>query len=113
MKTKLRPSRIGWVTRDQDGDRLCQLFVGARPIDDMGEWFSLVGPDGVKYCRPQSCYVSPTMATFLAGKKLAPGDIVSVRVSDRVTRRFMPSLRKRRRVARSPKRTLKVLRASA
>src|SRR5579885_690895 len=38
--TKRNPTRQAWVTRDQIGDRLCQLWAGVRPIDDMGEWFA-------------------------------------------------------------------------
>ncbi len=111
--TKRNPTRQAWVTRDQIGDRLCQLWAGVRPIDDMGEWFA--SREGFKWGRPMSCYLHPTMAKILAGRTLKPGEIVAIRVNDCVVRKAVPSRTPKRphKTRRIAKRLLKVLRVSA
>lgn len=114
MKTS---KRMAWVTRDRYGDRQCQLFVGTRPMDDLGEWFVRVGTAGIKACRPTSCHITPTMAALLTGGKMKAGDIVSVSVQTTKRGLTVPFVepqysKKRPRPATVAKRLLRVMRTA-
>jgi hypothetical protein len=68
--------RSVWICRDRCGDKSCQLFTSG-PADERGEWYSCIGA-GTRAGRPASLYLPQSMAVFLAGRRLAPGDKVEI-----------------------------------
>jgi hypothetical protein len=65
-------SRSVWICRDRCGDKSRQLFT-AEPTDERGEWYSYIGASS-KPGQPASIYLPRSMAIFLAGRELAPGE---------------------------------------
>jgi len=68
--------RSVWICRDRCGDKCHQLFT-AEPTDERGEWYSYIGASS-KPGRPASVSLPRSVAIFLAGRELAPGDKIEI-----------------------------------
>jgi hypothetical protein len=68
--------RSVWICRDRCGDKSHQLFT-SEPNDERGEWYTYIGASS-KPGRPASVYLPRSVALFLAGRELAPGDRVEI-----------------------------------
>jgi hypothetical protein len=65
-----------WICRDGCGDRSRQLFT-SEPSNEGGEWFSYINGTS-EPGHPTNVYLPPSVALFLAGRELAPGDKVEI-----------------------------------
>jgi hypothetical protein len=68
--------RSVWICRDRCGDKSHQLFT-SEPTDELGEWYSYIGA-GSRPGRPANIYLPRSVALFLTGCPLAPGDKVEI-----------------------------------
>jgi hypothetical protein len=68
--------RSFWICRDRCGDKCHQLFT-SEPADERGEWYSYIGTSSMPG-RPASIYLPRSVALFLVGQELEPGDRVEV-----------------------------------
>jgi hypothetical protein len=64
--------RSVWICRDRCGDKSRQLFT-SEPTNEGGEWFSYINGSS-EPGRPTNVYLPPSVALFLVGRELAPGD---------------------------------------
>jgi hypothetical protein len=88
--------RSVWICRDRCGDKSRQLFT-SEPTNEGGEWFSYINGSS-EPGRPTNVYLPPSVALFLVGRELAPGDkteipldtAVEVVPADRAFRRTRP-----------------------
>jgi hypothetical protein len=69
--------RSVWGCRDRCGGKSCQSFT-SDPADERGERYSHIGA-GKRPGRSASPYSPQSMAVFLAGRKLSPGNQVEMR----------------------------------
>jgi hypothetical protein len=67
-----RMKRSFGICRDRCGDKCHQLFT-SEPADKRGEWYSDIGTSG-NPGRPASIYLPRSVALFLVGQELQPGE---------------------------------------
>ncbi|HXY37732.1 MAG TPA: hypothetical protein VEI07_26135 [Planctomycetaceae bacterium] len=68
--------RSVWICRDRCGDKSRHLFT-SEPSHEDGEWFSYINGTS-EPGHATNVYLPPSVALFLAGRELAPGEIVEI-----------------------------------